>query len=64
MSLLLGFCSAIAALIIVVVRNRWSSGPMTDARSEVTKLVISADRRRQRRQTMAQVIRNGEVNSG
>ena len=57
LSLYLGI--AVAAFIaLIVIRKRWSSGPATDTRSDVTKLVISADRRRQRRQSLERVVRN------
>ena len=58
MASLLCFGAALAAFIAcIIVGKRWLSGKEADVRSDVTKLVISADRRRQRRQSMERVVR-------
>ncbi len=60
MTLALFVGSAAAVLIAcILVRKRWVGGKEIDARSDVTKLVISADKRRQQRQKMQRVVRDG-----
>jgi hypothetical protein len=59
MASLLCFGAALAAgMACIIVGRRWFSEKEADVRSDVTKLVISADRRRQRRQSMERVVRD------
>jgi hypothetical protein len=63
MASLLCFAVALAAFIAFFVgRKCWFGGNETNVGSDVTKLVISADSRPRRRQSMERVVRDAVLN--
>lgn len=56
---LFGGSAAAVLIACILAGKRWFSENEMDARSDLTKLVISADKRREQRQKMERVVRDG-----